>query len=362
MKKKIIIFSILLVYFGCSSKDNLPKYSYPQLIDTIKFPLDSLTPDYFHGLEFVRLNNKDYLTFLNDFTNSIYYYNFENQELENILSFEISETGIRKGIMSYFHIGSDSIFLFGEGLYSYMVSKNGKIIDQYNLLDLSYQQSTYSTSKSPAIFWKNSIYYNSLVWGYYDPVYKPLLKYDIPSQTVTPIDPLPSIYFQAGDWGSFSYDYVYQVLDPFNKRIIYSFPASNSLFSRDLVSGVLSEIKESSFFDPIKPPFESNNYEYDSEEWNRAMNNTPSFSSILVDIENSILIRAYLLPKNSPLNRPERQIQLLKYDLASLNLLEVITLPDNDYDFSNSFFKKSDLYIRKMTNEEDFIVFDRFQL
>lgn len=360
MKYSVLFISIFCLY-SCNQREvNKIKIRSVESIQSIQFPLDSLTPDYFHGLELVTLGGKDYFTLLNDLTSTIYYYDFETRNLDRLLSFDTGDGGISRGVMSYYHIGEDSIFLFGKKLTSYMVDLEGNIIDKYNLLDLSIRQSTYSSSKNPALFLDNMIYYNSLIWGMYEKDYFPILRYSMEKRHVELSDPLPEVYFQDGDWGKLWYDYAYQALDSKNHRIIYSFPASNTLFVRESGDIGLKEIENSRIFDPILPPFESNQYVYDSDEWNMEMNNTPIFKSILIDYENEILLRVYLKPVNSSIRNSKRSISLVKYNLNSLELMEVLELPNNYYDFDNSFFKDSFLYIRKLTQDEDFIEFEKF--
>jgi|GEM_PF-1558734 hypothetical protein len=359
------LYPLILSFFlySCSQKDVLTiKFKKIEPLESIKFPLDSLTPDYFHGLELVNLDGKDYFTLLNDLTSTIYYYDFETRNLDRLLSFDTGDKGISRGAMSYYHIGEDSIFLFGNKLTSYMVDLEGNIIDKYNLLDLSLRQSLYSSSKSPALFLDGKIYYNSLIWGMYEKDYFPLLSYSLEKKEVSLLDPIPEVYIQNGDWGKLWYDYAYQVLDKRNNRIIYSFPASNTLFIRESGEIGLKEINGSRIFDPILPPFENTEYVYDSDEWNREMNNTAIFKSILIDSNKDLLLRAYLKPINSSSRNSKRSISLVKYNLNSLEVLEVLELPYNNYDFENSFFKDSFLYVRKLTQDEDFIVFEKFSI
>jgi len=361
--KYLVLFISIFCFYSCSQKKEYKvKIRSIESIQSIQFPLDSLTPDYFHGLELVTLGGKDYFTILNDLTSSIYYYDFETKNLDRLLSFDTGDSGISRGVMSYRHIGEDSIFLFGNKLTSYMVDLEGNIIDKYNIMDLSLRQSLYSSSKSPALFLDGMIYYNSLIWGMYEKDYYPLLRYSMEKKQVELSDPLPEVYFQDGDWGKLWYDYTYQALDSKNQRIIYSFPASNTLFVRESGEIGLKEIEVSRVFDPILPPFTNNEYVYDSDEWNREMNNTPIFKSILIDSKKDILLRAYLKPVNSSSRNSKRSISLVKYDLNSLEILEILELPDNNYDFENSFFKDSFLYVRKLTQDEDFIEFEKFNI
>lgn len=358
----LIIALLALLTFSCNQRISKLETRNLEPLETLQFELDSLTPDYFHGLEPVKINKKNYLTFLNDLTNAIYYYDFQTKELERILNFVNDPDGIDRGIMSYSHIGEDSIFLFGKKISSYMVDLNGQVIDKYDLLDLSLRQSLYSTSNSPAIFLNNEIYYNSLVWGMYERDYYPILKYSLENQRVELSDPLPEVYFQEGDWGKFWFDYAYQVFDKSSNRIIYSFPASNSLFVRIPDQIGLQEIKSDILIANISPPFKDNNYIYDSKDWNEAMNSSPIFNAIFIDNTSNQLLRVFIHPVNSPLKDPKRKISLIKYDLESLQPTEILNLPDNEYKIRNSFFLDSYFYVRKNIENEDVIEFEKFSI
>lgn len=360
MRTLTIIF-LLALCSACSKSNEKLSLKAIEAYDSLQIQLDSLTPDYFHGMEVVSMEDQNYLAFLNDLTNVIYYHDLISGNLEKQISYKVGGDGLRKGIMTFSHVGKDSILLFGKGRTSYLSDASGRILDEFELMDLSFRQSPYATSSSPPIIFDGFIYYNSVVWGDYRPEFHPIFRYSISEEKVSLSDSYPPVYYQKGDWGAFPYDYIYQAFDESNGRIIYSFPNSNTLFERKTALDTLSEVPHSSFGEPIKPPFDSNRYEYDSETWHEALNRAAIFGPIYIDEKSDLLIRFYLLPTNSKLKSPKRKTQLLKYSLTSLELLEVLELPDQEYVSTNAFFVNSKFYVRKKSENEDYISFDLFE-
>lgn len=352
---------ILVIIFSCAKKENAISPKQLDAIDSISFQLDSLTPDYFHGLELVVLNDQPFLSLLNDLTNTIYYYDVRTGKFNKKLSFKVGGDGLMKGVMTFKHVGSDSIFLFGKGRYSYLSDHLGNIINDFELMDLSIRQSPYATSSSPPIIFGDYIYYNSIVWGDYSPEFHPILRYSISKGDVSLANPYPRVYFQEGDWGALPYDYIYQAFDRQNNRIIYSFPNSNVLYERRFGLDSLIEVKQSEFGEKIKPPFESNNYEYDSETWHETLNNLAIFGPVYIDEVSEVILRFYILPVKSNLKSPKRKMKLIKYNLEDLEILNVYDLPEKDYVATNAFFYNSNFYLRKKSGDEDSISFDLFK-
>lgn len=364
MIKYIKLIGLGFLFFsGCTYKEQ--GNSLGELLEVnniIKFELDSLTPNSFQVIEILERNEITYFTFLNNINNTIYYYNFENQELVKTLKYEIGGDGLRNGIMSYNHHSNDSILLFGTGLYSYLTNEKGKVLKDFKLIDLKYQQSPYASMQSPVILTDGYIYYNSLVWGWYSSEYQPFMKYDLSSSQVNLFGGLPLTYQENGDWGSQNYDYAYQVFDKKNRKIIYSFPAANTLFEYGINKNEFTEIKDSYTFDEISPPFKDDNYVYDSEEWHFSMNNTEIYGSLLIDYEQSKVYRWYKLPVASSEKNPKRETLLLVYDYPNLKFLNSFRLPDFNYITENSFIQKNQIYVRIQNSIEDEIEFQSFKI
>ncbi|WP_338222009.1 hypothetical protein [Algoriphagus sp. oki45] len=362
MKSSFILLPLAIIVFGCQNPNVSSSIKKLVAIEEIKFELDSLTPDYFHGMEIVEKNDSLYFTFLNDLTNSIYYYDFESKQFVNRLEFEVGEMGIHRGVMTYSHFGMDSIFLFGKGRTSYWSNFKGEILDKFELIDLSLRQSPYSSNVSPIIITEDAFYYNSIMWGNYFREFQPILKFDVRNRKVELFDHYPEVYFQEGDWGAFAFDYIYQVHDKSENQVYYSFPNSNTIFVRDLATEKILEMTDSYFGPRITPPFENNNYVFESEDWLLKMNSVSIFGPIFLDKGSNTLIRTFSYGVKSPLRDPLRKVNLIHYDINLNKIINVFELPNNKYILKNSFFANGEFYIRKKSNEEDYIVFERFKL
>lgn len=331
--------------------------------DSFLFELDSVTPDYTHGLQVIKTDTADYLALLNDLTNTIYFYNLKNRQIEKNLSFHKGGDGIQNNIMSFFPYNEDSVFLMTHGWFCYLSDYNGRLLDRYSVLDLSFKQSPYATSSSPLLFRKDKLYYNSIVFGNYQKDYQPLMCYDIPEKSVSTFGALPPVY-HSGSWGSFPYDYIYQVYDKNNDRIIYSFPASNELLSYDFV-GDPQIVPESSSGERIKPPFEGRESEYGTEEWNSSINSTPIFGELYLNEDDGKLFRVYKKPaafEDLAQEDPKREVSLLMYadDLTWIGEFNLSNA--HDYQTTNAFFYEGKLFLRVKVEDEDLMKFVGYDL
>lgn len=94
MKTTYILLFIGLI-FGCNHKQ-LDTFKEVEFLEKVTFSLDSVTPNYFIGMEVLKDGDKDYLTFLNSLTNTINNYNLLDTKLDRKLSFHVGETDIRR--------------------------------------------------------------------------------------------------------------------------------------------------------------------------------------------------------------------------------------------------------------------------
>lgn len=178
------------MFFSCSQKQT-DTFLKVEFLEKVTFSLDSVTPNYFIAMEALKHGDKQYLTFLNSLTNTIYYYDLIDSKLERELRFNVGETGISRGVMNYNHLSADSIFVFGAGLYSYITDYSGEIIDTFQLIDFEFRQSPYSSSVSPVIFDGKALYFNSMVWGQYSSDYMPFMRYKLDTKKLICMEGYP---------------------------------------------------------------------------------------------------------------------------------------------------------------------------
>ena len=367
MKNRLgVIYLTLITFFvSCSKSIEVDQSSISLQIDkSIILKLDSVTPDYSHGIHLIETDSVDYISMLNDLNNTIYLYNIENRKLENKLTYHKGGKGIQNDIMYFLPHNRDSLFLFTHGLFSYLSNFEGELVDKYPTLDLSFRQSVYATNSSPLIFRNDQLFYNSIFFGNYDEEYQPLMCYDLKSNAVTTFGGLPPVYFE-GNWGGFPYDYIYHVYDKNNDIIIYSFPAFNELVVYDFSSS-LEYSSKTSFKSSLTPPFpKGKEVDENSLEWIRKINRTPIFGEIYYDNVNERFYRVYKYPASeAEVNKrnPLRKIALLSYS-TDLEFLGEYILPEGYYFHTNNYFLYNDsIFIRVKVDSEDLIKFVSFKL
>lgn len=358
---KIYILFLFVMFFSCSQKQT-DTFLKVEFLEKVTFSLDSVTPNYFIAMEALKHGDKQYLTFLNSLTNTIYYYDLIDSKLERELRFNVGETGISRGVMNYNHLSADSIFVFGAGLYSYITDYSGEIIDTFQLIDFEFRQSPYSSSVSPVIFDGKALYFNSMVWGQYSSDYMPFMRYKLDTKKINLYGRLPEVYHNNGDWGAFSFDYAYQIPDLKNHRIIYSFPASNTLFYYNVSDLEFGEIANSETFTKISPPFSSSNYTDDIPEWHLAMNSKDMYGSLLFDNVTNRVFRWFKYGVKSNQKDPNRPLMLIEFSYPDLIPINYFKLPEDEYVSENSFVIENKLFLRLKGTLEDEITFHKFDL
>ncbi|AWW29349.1 hypothetical protein DN752_03870 [Echinicola strongylocentroti] len=365
INSKYILSVGFLFVLSCNVKDHSNKGDQViSPVDSLVFKLDSLTLSYSNAFQVVMSDSLQHLTMLNDMTNTIYFYDLKAQGAPvKLLHFEEGGEGLQNGLMSYRFHNNDSIFLMTKGLYTYLSNIDGELIDRYSTIDLNIRQSIYSTTVSPMIFRKGELYYNSVFFGYYKDDYKPLMKYNVSNKKVTTYGFLPEEYLN-GEWGSFPYDYIYQVYDEVEDRIIFSFPASNELFEFDFLND-LKIINSSSYGDNISAPFDSKKYDTHSSDWNRGVNLQPIFLELFFDIESGNIIR--VKKQKAIFDRledtdPKRKIELIKFS-ERLSPLSFSVLDDKyKYLTNQGFIYDGKLFFRIDIDDEDIMKFIGFDL
>lgn len=122
------------------------------------------------------------------------------------------------------------------------------------------------------------------------------MKYDTKKKTISYFLKYPDIY-QKVNWGGALYRLIYTCYDRYNKRIVFSFPASHELSVLDLATDLISSHYAGSQYIDKVLPYSQNKYEEvdDTESFNYYLKNN-SYAAICFDKYRNLFYRIAEIP------------------------------------------------------------------
>ncbi|HYQ56392.1 MAG TPA: DUF4221 family protein, partial [Draconibacterium sp.] len=270
-------------------------------IDSFIIRIDSLSLPYSNTIQYYSDSLKNYLTYFNQGTNSIYFINYESKQTE----FVWNKSRSVQSYDSYFLVNSDSIFLFNT---------KKKLLDRYNLdgehisrYDFKYdmiQDSTilpfpYLTTSLPLIVNKDNLYLSGYHVGEFGEMpfhRKTIIRYNDSENKINFLVDYPAIY-NSYNWG-ITYYYITSVCFNSNKNlIIVNFPLSHELYVYDLIKEEGSYLYASSKHIKAIEPFSRDKNDFiDSKDRLKYYLTNASYSSVFYDKYKNIYYRIAALP------------------------------------------------------------------
>lgn len=351
-------------------------------IDTLKFPLDEKSSFESNSISYRKINNKEYLSILNPFDQSIRLYDYSKQE--QISTTKMDEEGpngvgtLGPASAHLFH-SFDSIFLYNINLGKlFLVNQESEVINQYLVTD--YKNSAnipapFPSTLRPMYFFKNSIYMacgiNRRLENYDD--HPSSLKIDLSTKNINYLTTFPKIYSSAF-WGStYKYDPSISLNFETNELVI-NYPVDPFLQRVNLNSNKQTlTFVGSSYFQEINPYQQDSNFfksrnpnERDFAEDQHGLSNS-DFESILYDEFKDLYYRiAYVRPSLERIKAnetiPDFSILVLnnQFEKVGEKLFE-----RELYDGTKIFISqrginiaRSDLY----DSDEDYLQFELFEV
>ena len=210
------------------------------------------------------LGNKQ-LTFLNNFNNSIYFYNYKTTKfVKKIVLDKDGPNGVKFPIG--YHIKNiDSIYVLNKTLDVLLINNQGKVLNKVSLIGgIDYK-------KSPHLWAYNfpSYYYFETVTPFIETSkgllltgqfernisdtlvdkFKFTANVDYKFKNINYLHTYPlSLYGNNIVWGGALLTQVFPQLHPDEKRLIYSFPVSHDLYTADLKGGTYKKVYAGSNF------------------------------------------------------------------------------------------------------------------
>lgn len=376
--KQIIIFVIII----CTSCQIYKKERIPFKGDFLKldkvggliFELDSLSTGRNSESRVYEFDGKKYFTFLNKKSNSLYFYQKNNSEVDRIIPFEREgENGVGK-ITSYFIHSIDSIFLYSYGSARLcLIDSNEVVLNRYFVDDEGVGVRPEVGGRRPLFKVEDHIILNS--WGsqkeYYNNQDFPEVSFtflNIKDSSKTYKISYPDTYKDA-IWGVQFYQ-IYHDYNPIDNLMVISYPIDSDLYVYDFNNDNYERISVLGGDDLAVEPLSYNSGKFVPhiiEETKHQMSQR-YYSSIKFDRKNNLYYR--LIEEPFDANYIEEfsgsfsiygpnSIEILD---DQFKVIDVVFLPENSYFMGSMFVDDGYIYLEKIQDDEDLLIFDAFNV
>jgi hypothetical protein len=252
---------VLIVVFSCTFKNQVEKSVYslsPVKIGEMEFLLDSVSPFYHQSIQYFVEGGKEYFSFLNDFNNSIYVYEYSKPSPVSIIKVNTDGPQAFGPIWSYRIHNSDSIFVLGK--YNFMVgllNSEGEVLRKFSLEGAT---TPMADTHSPMIYLGGKLYLKnqySVAKNKSIPETNDLMiRLDISTGEIEYLMSYPEL-FREGVYSARFLRYTY-AFNPENEAFIFSFTPDNFVHETNFSDKYESHYFGSDKFDQI-PPYTNSN-------------------------------------------------------------------------------------------------------
>lgn len=376
---RIQVFVIILICVACnlSEKNKVPFVGDClnfKKVDSLVFNLDSLSAGRNSEFRVYEFDGIKYFTFLNRKSNSLYFYQKNDLEVDRIITFEREgENGVGN-ISSYFIHRLDSIFLYSYGgARLYLIDSNKVVLNRYFVDDEGVGVRPEVGGRRPLFKVGHQIVLNS--WGsqkeYYNNQDFPEVSFtflNIKDSSKTYKISYPDKYKNA-IWGVQFYQ-IYHDYNPIDNLMVISFPIDNNLYVYDFNNDNYETISVVGGDKLNVEPLSYNSGKFVPHIIEEAKHQMGQryYSSIKFDKKNKLYYRLIEEPFH------EKYIEEFSgsfsiYGPNSIEILDdqfkvidVILLPENSYFMGSMFVDDGYIYLEKIQNNEDLLIFDAFDV
>ncbi|WP_340154094.1 DUF4221 family protein [uncultured Marivirga sp.] len=376
ISRLIICFFLILFAISCSNevknKNNQKEIESSHELMKVgskSFELDDETAPQSNQFQVFRTKDSlEILTFLNNYNNSIYFYDFESEGFLYKKTYE-KEGAHGVGDIFGYHIHNlDSIFIYNYGMSKlFLFNAEENMINSYNLnQSKKYLPAARVATNSPIVVVDNTAYLTGNIAGEYNDETaenRPLLiKLNLVSKEVDYQISYPEI-FREGNWGGGQYRWLSHNYNPIDSLLFFSFSVSHDFKFLDLKNGkVFNKYAGSKYIEEI-PSISSSKMlnSISKEEIRDHFIINGSYQETGYVPSDNFYFRTVYLPESN-------------YDPAAFNGLQSsMVLLDRYFDvigetvfgkrsYGTFVISKTGLYLKKFSDNEDAIIFDQFKL
>ena len=372
---KITIFSFVFFLFSCTDNSvNNKKAPYKQLtitnVQEKKISLDNETSPYIDQFQYIP--DRKYLVFVNQYNNSLYFYDYETQANIKKIFYEKEGANGVGTLQGFLYQNKDSVFTYDYNTYTLCISdslnnvfKRKMLYSQSEVLDDNFiiVPSPYVTTTTPIQKiggYLTMIGFVATETPMETPSNRPVVcLYDIDRDIVKYVVNYPQQYTESNWAGGFAYRLPSYAIK--NNLIVVSFPASNELTVYDLSNQSQREVYAGSGKIKAIKPYSSTKQEAidNQKSWDWYMQN-PSYESILYDKFRDCFYRiARLADENYQRGQRDnnKPIVLIKLN-GNLEYMGEVLLPmDRKWLSQKVFVTEEGLNIAFEEDNEDIISF-----
>lgn len=374
IKNNLIILSLIgLSFISCNNKngkiENIRKGELNPTVELIKveekkFILDSNTaPQPQYTQLYQDSSDKRKFTFLNTYTNSIYFYDYETAEYIREISYDKEgPNGIQRP-MGYLIKNLDSIYIFDQLTNSLILSNDdGKVKNKISLIgdkdpkntewSLSYPQ-YYPLTVAPLIETPQELLFTGMyAWAIPDSLLEKFhftSRIDLSSSKVSFGHGYPAtLYGSEFNWDDPIYTAVYSDLHPDGNKLIYSFPVSHDLYLANLDSSLYKTFYGGSNFAGTISSLEEKKSSPSHAEMGVHIAGTDLYGGIKYDKYRKVYYRFLRnamsdVSKDSNWKEKPLSVIIMDKDFNYLGETNIGTL--KNYNWENSFVSKEGLNI-----------------
>lgn len=336
-----------------------------QVSEEKKIALDDSTaakPEYTQI--FIDSDKKRYFTFLNSYTNSIYFYDYTTTEYVKKNTWDKTDFNGIPEIKAY-HIKSiDSIYIYKKHPFEIVLSNaKGKILHKtsliFNLADeywnLKYPQ-FFPTTVIPFIETKHELLLNGFYFGLIPDSmiskFKFTARIDYKTNRLRFSNTYPrSLYGHNYNWYSDMLTWVFSDLHPDGNKLALSFPISHDVYIADLNTGQYKKVYAGSNFAGTICSVKSKNKIPTNEEIMQNFMINDNYAAIKYDPFRKVYYRFLLKAVSKYKNFKEKPIDIIVMDENFRYLGETTIGKWENWNWQNSFVTKEGLNIEYNGND-----------
>lgn len=387
MKQNALFIFLLLVIFSCSIKnkntqsikdeslityfETNKKYK-KQLVETAEkaFPLDSVSQYVNQMFSFHEIKDSLYLSFLNEYNNTIYLYNYETEKLYKKINFPKEGPNSSPKMTGYYIHNFDSIFTFRYIVGSIrLFNKNKELIKKLNTGQFINDKINENFPVLDISILNHSYYINDHIYltGYLKGTDKTNIhaKINLQTDSISYHLNYPTKHYKREGIVHPDYYKFYHTYNPNTKKFYYSFKADFEIYESSLkLDGFdTSYFAGSDYFDEFSIDYNLDRWRIEGDR-QKTYYTTPEYEGIVYDKYRNIYYRYAYLPKSI---EEYKNVNKNKFKTPSIIVLDEnfnkiceTLLPTNEYTPQISFVSPDGLCVgkfEKSMDNEDFMYF-----
>ncbi|WP_081997732.1 DUF4221 family protein [Wocania ichthyoenteri] len=378
MKTHILVL-ITLLFYSCTDSVSIMNTKKGQMkavkelrqVSAKSFLLDTDTAPKPLYIQMINdsLGNRQ-LSFLNNYNNSIYIYNYETPEFIKKITFDKNGPNAVKKPKGFHIKNTDSIYIYSDFLFEVLLANNkGEVLNKISLTGgadprkSSLWTSTYATyyvkTVTPFIETPKALLLTGLFEN--DITDSTINKFKFTAHIDFKFDKIdfthtypPSLHGSDIVWGGGLFSEVFPQLHPDGKIIIYSFPVSHDLYIADIYGNTYKKVYAGSNFASTIMSLPKKHIR-SKEKVRSNFVRQDMYAAILYDKFRKVYYR-YLrkaIP-NAPLNQSwkEKEIAVIIMDKDFNYLGETVLGTEREWHWQNSFVTKEGLNIEYLDNSD----------